>query len=65
MKYVLISLSESSKIDFSGVEKLGKTDHLIFVYVKGKKTLPAGVKASLEDAKAEIESIQPVNTKPS
>ena len=55
MKYVLISLSESSKIDFSGVEKLGKTDHLIFVYVKGKKTLPSGVKASLEDAKAEIE----------
>ncbi|MBO4689164.1 MAG: hypothetical protein J5636_11715 [Clostridiales bacterium] len=55
MKYVLISLSESSKIDFSGVEKLGKTDHLVFVYIKGKKTLPAGVKAALEEAKAEIE----------
>ncbi|MBR5975291.1 MAG: hypothetical protein IK020_08920 [Clostridiales bacterium] len=55
MKYVLISLSESSKIDFSGVEKLAKTDHLVFVYVKGKKTLPVGVKAALEDLKAEIE----------
>ena len=55
MKYVLISLSESSKIDFSGVEKLAKTDHLVFVYVKGKKTLPTGVKAALEDLKAEIE----------
>ena len=55
MKYVLISLSESSKIDFSGAEKLGKTDHLVFVYVKGKKTLPASVKSALEDVKAEIE----------
>ena len=55
MKYVLISLSESSKIDFSGSEKLLKTDHLVFLYVKGKKTLPASVKKALEDVKAEIE----------
>lgn len=55
MKYVLISISESSKIDFSGVEKLSKTDHLVFIYVKGKKTLSSSVKAALEDAKAEIE----------
>ena len=55
MKYVLVSLTESSKIDFSGVEKLSKTDHLVFIYVKGKKTLPASVKEALEDAKAEVE----------
>lgn len=55
MKYVLISLSESSKIDFSGSEKLLKTDHLVFLYVKGKKTLPSSVKKALEDVKAEIE----------
>ncbi|MCR5058829.1 MAG: hypothetical protein K6A81_09460 [Clostridiales bacterium] len=55
MKYVLISLSESSKIDFSGSEKLLKSDHLVFLYVKGKKTLPASVKKALEDIKAEIE----------
>ena len=55
MKYVLISLSESSKIDFSGSEKLLKTDHLVFLYVKGKKTIPASVKNALEDVKAEIE----------
>lgn len=55
MKYVLISLSESSKIDFSGSEKLLKSDHLVFLYVKGKKTIPASVKKALEDIKAEIE----------
>ena len=55
MKYLLIFLSESSKIDFSGVEKLSKADHIIFLYVKGKKTLPASVKEALSDAKAEIE----------
>ena len=55
MKYVLISLSESSKIDFSGAEKLSKTDHIVFLYVKGKKTLPASVKSALEDVVAEIE----------
>ncbi len=55
MKYILISLSESSKIDFSGSEKLLKSDHLVFLYVKGKKTLPSSVKKALEDVKAEIE----------
>ena len=55
MKYVLISLAESSKIDFSGAEKLSKTDHIIFVYVKGKKTLSASVKEALEEVKAEVE----------
>jgi hypothetical protein len=58
MKYVLVSLTESSKIDFSGVEKLSKTDHLVFLYVKGKKTLPASVKKALEDVKAEIEYVE-------
>ena len=58
MKYVLVSLTESSKIDFSGAEKLLKTDHLVFLYVKGKKTLSASVKEALEDVKAEIEYVE-------
>lgn len=55
MKYVLISLAESSKLDFSGSEKLGKTDHLILLYVKGKKTLSAKLKEQLEEIPAVIE----------
>ncbi|MBR6253955.1 MAG: hypothetical protein IKR22_00845 [Clostridiales bacterium] len=58
MKYVLVSLTESSKIDFSGAEKLLKTDHLVFLYVKGKKTLSAAIKEALEDVKAEIEYVE-------
>ena len=55
MKYVLISLSESSKLDLSGAEKLGKTDHLVFVHAKGKKTISAKLKEILNDCPAEIE----------
>ena len=55
MKYVLISLSESSKLDLSGAEKLGKTDHLVFVHIKGKKTISAELKEILRDCPAEIE----------
>lgn len=55
MKYVLISLAESTKLDFSGSEKLGKTDHLILLYVKGKKTLSAKIKEQLEEIPAVIE----------
>ncbi|MBP5418039.1 MAG: hypothetical protein J6Y58_11020 [Clostridiales bacterium] len=62
MKYVFISLQESSKIDFSGAEKLAKTDHLVFLYVKGKKTLPASVKEALTEVKAEIEYVEIANT---
>ena len=58
MKYVFISLSESSRIDFSGAEKLAKTDHLVFLYIKGKKTVPASVKEALTDVKAEIEYVE-------
>ena len=58
MKYVFISLSESSKIDFSGAEKFAKTDHLVFLYVKGKKTIPSSVKEALTDVKAEIEYVE-------
>lgn len=55
MKYVLISLSESSKLDLSGAEKLGKTDHLVFVHAKGKKTVSAKLKEILSDCAAEVE----------
>ena len=55
MKYVLISLSESSKLDLSGAEKLGKNDHLVFVHAKGKKTVSAKLKEILSDCAAEVE----------
>ena len=58
MKYVILSLTESSKIDFSGCDGLAKTDHIVFVYVKGKKALPAKVASSLEDAKATVDYIE-------
>lgn len=58
MKYVFVSLSESSKLDFTGAEKLAKTDHLVFLYIKGKKTVPASVKEALTDVKAEIEYVE-------
>ena len=55
MKYVLISLSESSKLDLSGAEKLGKTDHLVFVHAKGKKTVSAKLKEILSACSSEVE----------
>ena len=55
MKYVLISLAESSKLDFSGADKLAKSDRLIVLYVKGKKTLPAKAKESFAEIVADIE----------
>ncbi len=55
MKYVLISLAESSKLDFSGADKLAKSDHLIVLYVKGKKTVPAKVKEQFNEISADIE----------
>ena len=55
MKYVLVSLAESSKIDFTGAEKLTKTDHIVFLHVKDKKTVSAALKAKLEDVKCVID----------
>lgn len=55
MKYVLVSLAESSKIDFTGAEKLGKTDHIVFLHVKDKKTVSAALKTKLEDLKCVID----------
>ncbi len=54
MKVVIMSLAEASKIDFAGAESLNKTDQLIFLYVKGKKTVPASVSEALEEVKAEV-----------
>lgn len=58
MKYVILSHTESSKIDFSGCDGLSKADHIVFVYVKGKKALPAKVSSSLEDAKTTVDYVE-------
>ena len=55
MKYVLVSLAEAPKLDFSGVEKLTKTDHLVLIHVKDKKTVSTALKAKLDDAKCVID----------
>lgn len=55
MKYVLISLSEAGKLDFAGAEKLSKTDHLVCVHAKGKKTLSAKLKETFSEIKATID----------
>ncbi|MCQ2483230.1 MAG: hypothetical protein MJ153_07085, partial [Clostridia bacterium] len=55
MKYVIIALSEASKLDFSGADKLAKTDHIICLYVKGKKNITAAVQEEFDALKAEIE----------
>lgn len=55
MKYVLVSLSEASKLDFSGAEKLTKTDHIVFLYVSGKKNVSTALKAKLEDVKCVVD----------
>ncbi len=55
MKYVLFSLAECSKLDLSGSEKLSKSDRLLCLYVKGKKTLSAKLKEAFAEIPAEIE----------
>ncbi len=62
MKYVLISLAECSKLDLSGAEKLSKSDRLLCLYVKGKKTLSAKVKEAFDLIPAEIEYFEIGNT---
>ena len=54
MKYVMMLLSEASKMDFSGSDKLTKSDALEIIYVKGKKTISAAVNEVLETIKAPI-----------
>lgn len=55
MKYVLVSLAEASKLDFAGAEKLTKTDHIVFLHVKGKKTVSAKLQAIMEEWKATVD----------
>lgn len=55
MKFVIISLSEASKLDFGGADKLTKSDHLVCVYAKGKKTITEAVEEELNALKAEVE----------
>ncbi len=55
MKYVIFALSDASKLDFSGADKLTKTDHLICVYAKGKKTISDDLKETFDSLKPEIE----------
>ena len=62
MKYVLISLAECSKLDLSGSEKLSKSDRILCLYVKGKKTLSAKVKEAFNEIPAEIEYFEIAST---
>jgi len=55
MKYVLVSLAEASKLDFAGAEKLTKTDHIVFLHVKGKKNVSAKLQAIMEEWKATVD----------
>lgn len=55
MKYAIVLLSEASKLDFAGSEKLTKTDHVVIIYVKGKKTVSAALKETLDGLKATID----------
>lgn len=55
MKYVLVSLSEASKLDFAGADKLAKSDHIVFLHVKGKKTVSAKLQATMDEWKAEVD----------
>lgn len=54
MKYVIMLLSEASKMDFGGSDKLTKSDALEIIYVKGKKTISAQVQEQLDSIKASI-----------
>lgn len=54
MKYVIMLLSEASKMDFGGSDKLTKSDVLEIIYVKGKKTISASVQEQLDAIKASI-----------
>lgn len=55
MKYVIMLLSEASKIDFAGADKLTKSDHLVILYAKGKKTITAAVQEQLDALKATVD----------
>lgn len=55
MKYVLVSLAESSKIDFTGAEKLAKTDHIVFLHVKDKKNVSAALQSKLDELKCAVD----------
>lgn len=58
MKYVIVLLSELSKLELGGIEKLTKSDHLALVYVKGKKTIPAACKETMDEVKAVIDYVE-------
>ena len=62
MKYVIFLLSEASKLDFGGSEKLSKTDHVVIVNVKGKKTISASLQEVLDNMKAEVEFFEVAET---
>lgn len=55
MKYVIMLLSEASKIDFAGADKLTKSDHLVILYAKGKKTITVAVQEQLDALKATVD----------
>lgn len=58
MKYVIFSLAEAGKLEFAGIEKLGKNDHVVCIHVKGKKTISAALKKTFETVKATIDYVE-------
>lgn len=62
MKYVILLLSEASKIDFGGSDKLAKNDHIVLVHVKGKKTIPASLEDVFENIKATVDYFEIAQT---
>lgn len=62
MKYVILLLSEASKIDFGGSDKLVKNDHIVLVHVKGKKTIPASLEDVFENIKATVDYFEIAQT---
>ena len=62
MKIVLFTLSDASKIDFTGIDKLTKNDLVICLYVKGKKNISDDLSELLSSIKAESEFYEVAET---
>ena len=58
MKTVIIMLDMANKSGIAGAQKLAKTDELIMLYVKGKKTVSANLKEELADVKATVSYVE-------
>lgn len=62
MKYVILLLSEATKLDFAGADKLTKSDHIVLVHVKGNKAIPASLTETFEGIKATVDYFEIAKT---